>query len=91
MPINENPTVSSPPDDDMDLPMDLIHSLNTMASGDLGLADDAAFKDDVWHHIFTAAANVPLPMHGEGAGAGTGAAGGLADGLGDGIGAVSLP
>lgn len=91
LPVNENPTVSSPPDDDMDLPMDLIHSLNTMASGDLGLADDVAFKDDVWHHIFTAAANVPLPMHGEGAGAGTGAAGGLADGLGDGVGAVTLP
>jgi heat shock transcription factor len=61
LPVNDNPTVSSPDGDDddddddgMELPLDLMHSLRAMGSGELALPGDHDFSDDVWAHLMTA-------------------------------------
>ncbi|EFJ43325.1 heat shock transcription factor [Volvox carteri f. nagariensis] len=61
LPVNDNPTVSSPDDEDdgMGLPVDLMHTLRSMASGELVLPEDGDFGDDVWAHLMTAASAQP--------------------------------
>lgn len=60
LPINDNPTVSSP-DDDMDLPMDFMNSLHSMGSLDPALGDDM-LKDDIWNQIMSAAVHAGDPL-----------------------------
>ncbi|GIL62874.1 hypothetical protein Vafri_17084 [Volvox africanus] len=62
LPVNDNPTVSSPDGDDddgMGLPLDLMHTLRSMASGELVLPGEVDFGDDVWTHLMTAASAQP--------------------------------
>lgn len=53
--IDNNPTVSSPAEDDMDIPLELMHQLQHAGSEELLLPDDIkddSFKDEIWNHIF---------------------------------------
>ncbi|GLC55979.1 hypothetical protein PLESTB_001051300 [Pleodorina starrii] len=63
LPVNDNPTVSSPDggddDDVMGLPLDLMNTLRSMASGELVLPGEADFADDVWTNLLTAASAQP--------------------------------
>lgn len=59
LPVNDNPTVSSPEQDDsfcggMELPFDFVNGLTSMGTEDLGLSHDD-FKDDLWQHAFSQA------------------------------------
>ncbi|GFR46668.1 hypothetical protein Agub_g8283 [Astrephomene gubernaculifera] len=67
LPVNDNPTVSSP-DGDEDEAMDLMTSLRSMASGELGLPlpSDADFSEDVWAQILSAASAQPADGSGLG-------------------------
>ncbi|KXZ54259.1 hypothetical protein GPECTOR_5g349 [Gonium pectorale] len=75
LPVNDNPTVSSPDDcedDAMGMPVDLMHSLHTMTSGELVLPADSDFADDVWAQLMSASSAQPPADGSHGLGLGLG-------------------
>lgn len=86
MVVDAAPRVETPPDEDIELPIDLINGLQSLGSTDLMLTDDLS-KDEVWEALFgaggaaAAAAAAAHQQHGGGAvGADAGSSGGGADG-----------
>jgi hypothetical protein len=81
MAVDAGPRVETPPDDDIELPADLINGLSTLGSNDLMLTDDLS-RDEVWDSLFGGAAGAALAqqLNAAAAAAGPGVGGAPPDG-----------
>ncbi len=67
MVVDAGPRVETPPEDDIELPIDLINGLQGLGSTDLMLTDDLN-KDEIWDTLFGAGTSASL-AHGSSLGA----------------------